>query len=318
MSQSIKTSSPTEFRKKYPTLLPEIAFICVVAIWGISFVFTKNALQVIGPFAYNTLRMTLGAVTLALLAGHQWRQVDRKYVWPVLGTGIILFFSYSSQAYGQQFTTASKAGFLTGTNVIYVPILSALLLRRIPSATAIIGVVLSFIGLFLLSFEGSITNFSLAPGDFWVALSGLGWAFYIIALANFSPKLRIIPYASLHVFVAGLISGVCWLLFEPWTLPVTSTALWIGVIVTGFFIIGLGTGVQTWITREISPTRVALISALEPVFAAVAGWWIGETITLRIIIGGTLILLGMLVAESRHFLNRTPSPVSSETRHGAA
>jgi drug/metabolite transporter (DMT)-like permease len=107
------------------------------------------------------------------------------------------------------------------------------------------------------------------------------------------------------------------LLFEPWTLPVASTALWIGVIVTGFFIIGLGTGVQTWITREISPTRVALISALEPVFAAVAGWWIGETITLRIIIGGILILLGMLVAESRHFLNRTPSPVSPETRHGA-
>jgi len=313
MNHSTKTSSPTNFRKNYPTLLPEIAFVFVVAIWGISFVFSKNALQIVGPFSYNTVRMTLGAITLALLAGRHWRKVDQNYIWPVLGTGIILFLSYASQAYGQQFTTASKAGFLTGTNVVYVPILSALLLRRIPSLTAIIGVILSFIGLFLLSIEGSITDLALAPGDFWVALSGLGWAFYIIALAHFSPQLEVLPYAALHVFVAAVLSAVCWLLFEPWTLPVTSTALWVGVIVTGFFIIGLGTGVQTWITREISPTRVALIAALEPVFAALAGWWIGETITMRIIIGGTLILLGMLVAESRHFLNWKQSPVPSET-----
>ena len=51
---------------------------------------------------------------------------------------------------------------------------------------------------------------------------------------------------------------------------------------------------------------------LEPVFAALAGWWIGETITLRIITGGTLILLGMLVAESRYFFNKR-TPMLSET-----
>jgi drug/metabolite transporter (DMT)-like permease len=56
----------------------------------------------------------------------------------------------------------------------------------------------------------------------------------------------------------------------------------------------------------ISPTRVALISALEPVFAALAGWWIGEAITIRVIMGGTLIIAGMLVAELRHFLKRKP------------
>ena len=283
-------------------LLSEIVFVFVVAIWGISFIFSKSALEIIGPFAYNTLRMTLGAVTLTALVGRDWTKVDRTYLWPTLLTGFILFLSYATQATGQQLTTASKAGFLTGTNVVYVPIFSALLLHRFPTKPALAGVILAFAGLFLLSFEPG--NFAFAPGDIWVALSGIGWAFYIIALAHFSPKLNVIAYASLHVFTAAAMSGFFWLLLEPLTVPVTSSALWVGVISTGFLIIGLGTGVQTWITRMASPTRVALIAALEPVFAAVGGWWIAETMTLQVIVGGALILMGMLTAELGHLLRR--------------
>jgi drug/metabolite transporter (DMT)-like permease len=123
-------------------------------------------------------------------------------------------------------------------------------------------------------------------------------------LANYSPRLNVVVYSALHIFVAASMSGLGWLFFEPLYVPVTSMALWVGVISTGFFILGLGTSIQTWVTRLVSPTRVALIAALEPVFAAAAGWWVGEIITLRIIIGGMLIVLGMLVAESRHLLKR--------------
>ena len=304
MGYSKTLASQANLWRNNQALLSEIAFVAVVAIWGLTFVFSKNALAVVGPFTYNTIRMTMGAVTLALLVSRDWQNVNRHYFWPSLVTGFVLFLSYASQAYGLQFTTASKAGFLTGTNLVYVPIFSALLLRRVPSLTAITGVILAFIGLYLLSIEGEIGNLSLAPGDFWVALSGIGWALYIIALTYYSPRLKLMTYASLHVFVAALMSGGCWLLTEPLSVPVTSSALWLGVVSTGFLIIGLGTSIQAWVTRLVSPTRVALIAALEPVFAAIAGWWIGEIITLRIIIGGTLIIIGMLVAEFRHLLRR--------------
>lgn len=290
-------STPTYFWRNQQVWLSEIIFVIVVMFWGVTFVFTKEALTVIGPFAYNTIRMGLGAVTLAILVGGQWRQIGRSYLWPSFITGLILFASYATQAYGQQFTTASKAGFLTGTNLVYVPILSGLLLHRPPSRVAIAGVVLAFVGLFLISVDGGLASLSFAPGDLWIALSGLGWALYIIVLARYSPHLNIVAYASLHVFVAALMSGVCWLLVEPLTIPVTSTALWIGVITTGFLIIGLGTTIQTWVTRLASPTHVALIATLEPVFAAVAGWWVGEALTLRILAGGALIVTGMLLAE---------------------
>jgi drug/metabolite transporter (DMT)-like permease len=297
-------SIQTDFWRKYQALFSEIIFVFVVMIWGVTFIFTRDALQVIGPFAYNTIRMTLGAVTLAILVGRDWQGVNNSYLWPSLVTGLVLFASYATQAYGQQFTTASKAGFLTGTNLVYVPFLSALLLRRPPSSTAIAGVVLAFIGLYLISFEGGLSDLAIAPGDFWVTLGGIGWALYIITLARYSPHLNVMAYASLHVTVAALIAGVCWLLFEPLAVPMTSSALWIGVITTGFFIIGLGTSVQTWVTRTASPTRVALIAALEPVFAAMGGWWVGEPMTLRIIGGGALIVMGMLLAELGHLLRK--------------
>jgi len=290
------------YPRNHQTLFGEITLVVVVAIWGISFVFTKNALQAVGPFAYNTIRMTLGAATLAVLIGRDWRRINRSYTWPALVTGIVLFLSYATQSYGQQFTTASKAGFLTGTSVIYVPLFSTLLLRRVPGWTTVAGVILAFIGLYLLSFAGGLGDLMLTPGDIWVAVSGVGWAFYIITLSNYSPRVDVMAYAALHVLVSALLSGVCWLLFEPLVVPVNSSAFWIGVISTGFFIIGLGTSVQTWVTRMISPTRVALIAALEPVFAAGAAWWVGETITLRIISGGVFIVAGMVVAELRHTL----------------
>jgi drug/metabolite transporter (DMT)-like permease len=124
----------THFWGKNQAFFSEIIFVLVVMVWGVTFIFSRDALQVIGPFAYNTIRMTMGAITLAVLVGRDWQGVNRSYLWPSLLTGLILFGSYASQAYGQQSTTASKAGFLTGTNLVYVPILSAFLLRRPPSS----------------------------------------------------------------------------------------------------------------------------------------------------------------------------------------
>lgn len=297
MESTKSLSTRTDLWREYEAPLSEVVFMVVVMFWGITFVFSRDALEVIGPFAYNTIRMLLGALTLALIVGRGWRQVNRTYMWPAFVTGLVLFASYATQSYGMQFTTASKAGFLTGTNVVYVPILSALLLKRPPNRAAVMGVILAFVGLYLISVEGGLSDLSLAPGDMWVALGGIGWALYIIVLARYSPHLNLLVYAALHVFIAAVMSGVCWLFLEPLAVPVSSGAVWLGVLTTGFLIIGVGTSVQTWITRLASPTHVGLIATLEPVFAALAGWWVGESITSRIISGGALIVLGMLLAE---------------------
>jgi drug/metabolite transporter (DMT)-like permease len=284
----------------------EIGFLAAVAVWGATYVVSKNTLNVVGPFTFNTLRMVMGAITLALMAGRQWKQVNWSYVWPSLVTGGILFAAYGAQATGQQFTTATKAAFLTATYLVYVPILSALVLRRKPDRIAVMGVALAFFGLVLLSLEGGLRELSLASGDFWVAGAGVLWAFYFIVMVHFAPHLNILIFSSLHVLVAGFLSGVSWLFFEPIPTPAvwTSPVLLVGVVTTGFLVIGLVTSVHTWVSRLASPTRVALIAALEPVFAAGAGYAVGETITVQIIVGGLLIMSGMLLSEFGYLWRR--------------
>ncbi len=295
MPNTTSNSQPISAWGKHEIKLGEFVFFIVVAIWGFTYVFTKDALVVIGPFAYNTLRMALGVVTLAVLTGPAWKKLNWNYVVPVLVSGLLLFAAYGTQTYGQQFTTASKAGFLAGTYVIYVPVFSALLLRRVPGIFAIGGVMFAFAGLTTLSIEPG--QFSLAAGDAWLAVSGVAWGFYFVALAYYAPGLNIMVYATLHILLVAALNALCWLGLEPLTIPVGSSALWLALLSTGVLVIGFGTSITAWVSRLISPTRVVLIGALEPVFAALGGWWVGETMTFRIVVGGLLIVMGMLLAE---------------------
>jgi drug/metabolite transporter (DMT)-like permease len=281
--------------------LAELFFLAVVVFWGVTYVFTKNALAVTGPFSYNSMRMVLGALLLATLAGRSWHMLHRRYAIPVLLTGTVLFLSYSTQAYGQQFTTVSKAGFLTSTYLIYVPFLSALLLSQRPQRSTLMGVILAFFGLVFLSFEGSLSKFSLSAGDGWVAASGVGWALYFVLLARYAATLNILLFSTLHIAVAAALSSAGWFMLEPITIPVSSGTLWLGILTTGLLIIGLGTSIHTWISQMTSPARIALIATMEPVFAALAGWTTGEPLTARLLIGGSLIFYGMIFAEMRHW-----------------
>ncbi len=271
----------------------ETIFTGLVVVWGLTFVLSKNALTSIGPFAYNSLRMALGASILALLTGRGWRSVGRSYIEPVVVNGLVLFFAYALQAYGQQFTTASKAGFLTGTSVAYVPLFSALMLRRRPARSALLGVALALLGLYQLS---GLEALRLAAGDIWVALGGIGWALYIIVLTRYSSQVNLLAFSALHVGLAGLLSAGVWLVTEPLAWP-DAPVVWWAIGWTGLVIIGVGTSIQSWVTRLAAPTRVALITTLEPVFAAVGGALVGEILTPRMWLGGVLILMGMLIAE---------------------
>ncbi|MCA9982297.1 MAG: DMT family transporter, partial [Anaerolineales bacterium] len=116
----LQTASVRRVRLVRPesgAIISEIFFLGIVFIWGVTYVVSKNALQEIGPLAYNSLRMALGFVILAGLAGANWRKVDRTYLLPTAVTGLTLFLAYSLQALGQQTTTATKAAFLASTSL---------------------------------------------------------------------------------------------------------------------------------------------------------------------------------------------------------
>jgi drug/metabolite transporter (DMT)-like permease len=211
-------------------------------------------------------------------------------------TGLFLWAGFVTQTLGLQTTGASKAAFITGLNVVLVPLFAALLLRHRPARAALVGVLLATVGLALMTLDPSAA-FTLATGELWVMACAAAFALHIIAIAHYSPHYPALPFTLVQLFtVAVLATGVALFRERGALLPPPSSApaiLYMGLIATACVF-----GLQTWVQRYTTPTHTALIFALEPLFAALFAFVVAaEVLEGQEWPGGALILSGMIVAE---------------------
>jgi len=267
----------------------------VALVWGSAFVAQRLGMGQVGPFAFNTARFAVGCLTLIPVLGYRrLRRFTGVELRGGLVLGAILFVAASLQQFGLVWTTAGKAGFITGLYLVIVPLLLALVWSEWASWMSWLGAGLATLGLFLLSLQ---TGFRLAPGDRWVLAGAVVWALHIIAVARLVPGRDPLRLALIQYAVCSLLSLPASLLLEPRT--------WFGVVVaapavlyTGVLSIGLGYTGQIVAQRHASPTHAALILSLESAFAALAGWLaLGEALSLQQLGGCGLMLAGMLLAQ---------------------
>lgn len=281
--------------------------ILVTLIWGSTFLLVQRAVEAYPVFSFISLRFALASAVLLLLFGRRLGSLSR-HMWAAgIAIGFFLFGGYALQTLGLLHTTSSKAGFITGLSVVIVPALSAILLKRMPDKWALVGVVLSTVGLALLTL-----GHDLRPtlGDVLVLGCAVCFALHIVAVSRFAPHTDALALTIVQVAAVAVFSGVATLALGEWqppTQPVLGAAAFTGVLATALAF-AVQNSVQAWTTA----THTALIFATEPVFAGIFGYWFAdERLTRAAIVGCILILLGMLVAELR-----APVPQGSTIRGG--
>lgn len=279
---------------KHRQLWADVLLLLVTLVWGSTFVMVKDAVAAYPVFPFLTLRF--GLATLALLA-LGWRRL--KFLgWKGWGAGILiglfLMAGYSFQTVGLQYTTASKAGFITGLSVVIVPILSAVLLRRLPSIETVMGVVLAVIGLALLTLNQAL---DIQQGDLIVLGCALSFALHIVAVSAFAPQMDPLALTIVQVATVAVASaGISLATSHP--LPAPAPATWFATGFTGLLATAVAFGLQTSMQRFTTPTHTALIFAAEPVFAALFGVLLaGDIMTNQGIAGGILIVAGTVASE---------------------
>ena len=114
-------------QKRHLLLLADAALLLVAAVWGLTFVTVKNAINLLPPFTFNFYRFALAAVVMGAFALPRRRELTKAAVKAGVLLGIFLFLGYSFQTFGLLYTTASNAGFITGLSVIFVPLFSTLI-----------------------------------------------------------------------------------------------------------------------------------------------------------------------------------------------
>ena len=275
-------------------------------IWGSAFVAQRVGMTFVGPLTFNGVRFALGAMVLLPIAGRgepkpqvQPGIVESLTAWPALWggaiVGLVLFIAATLQQVGLVYTTAGKAGFITGLYVIIVPLLGLLWGHR-PGWGGWLGACLATVGLYLLSVTEVMT---VAPGDLWELAGALFWAVHVLLLSWLSPRMNGVRLACAQYTVCALLSLIGAGFTEKITLDGLQGAL-IPILYGGVLSVGVAYTLQVIAQRNAPPIHAAIILSLEAVFAAIAGWLVlDEMLSLRGLIGCILMFSGMLTALLR-------------------
>ena len=209
--------------------------------------------------------------------------------------GIILFFGASFQQGGMVYTTAGKAGFITGLYIILVPILG-IMFKQKTTAAIWLGAVIALIGLYLLSVN---ENLSIDLGDLLVLASAFFWGFHVLVIGRYSPKTDPIQLAFFQFILCAFFSLIASIIVETTTLQNILDAS-IPILYAGVVSVGIAYTLQVVAQQEAHPSHAAIIMSLEAVFAVIGGWVIlDESIPLRGLIGCGLMLTGMILSQLR-------------------
>jgi drug/metabolite transporter (DMT)-like permease len=300
---------------KHSRITADLILLGVAMIWGSAFVVQRIAAQEVGVLSFNGLRFLVGALVILPFVGssavRKRNDVDLyastregmqgKSLGGILLAGIVLTCGATFQQAGLQGTTAGNAGFITGLYVVLIPIFLAIFWNRKPSLVIWVAAFLSVIGLFLLSTAGVMR---INRGDTLVLISAVFWALHVIIVDRVVRRVNVLHLAAGQYLVCGLTSLMMGLLVEPQGLRPVLENWWV-VAYTGVLSVGLGYTLQAAGQLLAPPADAAIILSLEAVFAAISGWlFIDESLTPVQAAGCGIMLLGMLLAQSRVILSR--------------
>jgi drug/metabolite transporter (DMT)-like permease len=282
-------------RSRIDSQRADAVLVGITAFWGVTFVVVKDAVALADPFTFLALRFALGA---ALLTGVAWRGMRGGALLRAgSGLGVLLFVGFAAQTSGLQYTTPSRSAFLTGLSVLLVPFLSIAFHRRRPPPASLVGVLLAVAGLWALAgAHGVAASPSLWKGDALTLLCALAFALHITLIEQLARTHPPAPLVAVQLWTVAVLSLVA--LGGLGSRLEATPALWSAVLITGVGGSAVALLLQAWAQARTTAVRAALVYALEPVFAAAYSVALGrETLGLRELGGGGLIVLGVLVSE---------------------
>jgi drug/metabolite transporter (DMT)-like permease len=267
--------------------------LAVTAVWGVTFVQVKDAVALYPLFAFLTVRFAIAGATLAPVAARRLRALRGGGTRAGIVLGLLLAAGYALQTAGLQRTTVSATGFITGLYVVLTPVLALVLFRVRSGASAWVGVVLATGGLALLSGVSA----GSPRGDLLVLAGAAAFALQIVLVERWAPRYDPVALTQVEMLAALVAFLAVALALGDLGVPHGAT-VWAALLVTGVFASALAFIIQTWAQRRTSATRVALVFAMEPVFAGLFGYALaGDRLGWSGWAGCAVILLGIVVAE---------------------
>ena len=287
---------------KNKVIRADLIMLLAAAIWGFAFVAQREGMETMGPFLFNAARFFIGSAVLFPLVWY----LSKKNKTPtnketstkkllIAGTiaGLFLFLASSFQQVGIQYTTAGKAGFITGLYIFFVPLIGIFFGQRTGSGTWL-GAFIAVIGLYLLSIND---DFSIARGDLLQLICAVFFAAHILVVGYVAKRMDPLKLSLIQYVVSGVLSFFIAIAIEviTWQMIVDTA---IPLLYAGIMSIGVGYTLQVVAQQHAKSSHAAIILGLEGAFAVLGGWLIlDENLSTRGLIGCGLMLSGMFLSQ---------------------
>lgn len=278
-----------------------LALLLVTAVWGTTFPAMKQLSSDLSALHIIWLRFGMAALVLLPL---WWGMRRAEWRWG-LGLGVLNFLAFWLQIEGLGLTTSNRNAFVTGLNVLIVPLIAWLILRRRMGWQVWLAVLLAVGGMCLMFFEDAPWNW----GDTLTLCSAVVYAIYILVMEAAALRNQANPLRATRM--AAALAGSMWacttlaLLVQPQGMQQLQTSAqaltanaWLAMVYLGLVASALVVVLQAWGQQRVDAMRSAIVFGLEPVFAALTAWWlIDERMGLVAIAGAVLIVAALIFSQ---------------------
>jgi len=266
------------------------ALLAVSMAWGLSFVVMKDpiAKESINSFLFT--RFVVAVLAMLALQPAVLKKINREILGKGFIAGLLLGSGFILQTLGLARAGAAVTGFITGLYVVATPVIAALVLKVKISRFTWGCVALATAGLALLS----LTGWSMGIGEFFVLLCAIVFGAHIVALSRWSNGLDAYAMTVVQLATCALLTGA--ISFGQGYEAPANLSGWLVIFYTAIICTAIAFVIQTWSQAHMSATKVAVIMTMEVVFAAfVAVIFGGETLTVKVLIGGAMVLAAMFM-----------------------
>ena len=285
--------------------IPELALIAVCAVWGLTFVMVQDAVEIVPTMTFLAYRFVPASLLVGAIFWRRLKKLSRDGWKAGVLMGVFLTGGYVFQTFGLERTTASNAGFITGTFCVLTPLLGALFFRQKVGAIGWGAALVAGGGLYLLANPGG--GGSIA-GDALVFGCAVSFSLHILVTDRAIRDHDLEALLAVQLGVCGFFSLIVASAMGDMLVP-RSAIVWQALAVTAILASAVAFWVQAWAQRHASPARTALILASEPAFAGLFAYLLqGETLSVAAWTGAGLIMAAIVAVEVVPYL-RTPRPL---------
>jgi len=269
----------------------EAGLLLVAMIWGSGFIAGAIGLDYLTPYQAMAGRFFVSSLLLDIVFFKRLKGIRIETLRKGIIIGVFLFGAFLLQTLGLELTTPSRNAFLTAVNVVIVPFLGFILLKKRLNWKETAGAILALIGVGVLSLD---LSGSINPGDFLSFLCSIAFAFHIFFTGLYSQEESAIELTVIQMNVSFLLSAIV-LAARGGTMLGAQPEGYAAIVYLGVFSTTIAFFLQTYSQKFTNETRAAVIMSTEALFATVFSVIVfSEVISTRMIIGAILIFTAIL------------------------